>query len=96
MEHDVLDTARGQAAEARKTTFRLPADVLDAIRDLVDQNEVESQTAFVEQALRRELAERRRIRLRGAYEEAAADPEFMNETRTSARELDGTVGDGLG
>lgn len=85
-----------ESAELRKTTFRLPVEVLEAIRELVDRNEAESQTAFVEQALRRELAERRRIRVRRAYEEAAADPDFMSEMGTTTRAFEGTAADGLG
>jgi Arc/MetJ-type ribon-helix-helix transcriptional regulator len=79
----------------RKTSFRLPGALLDSVARVVREGEAESQTAFVERALRRELASIRRQELRDAYAAAARDAGFVEDVETLAKEFDGTVADGL-
>jgi Arc/MetJ-type ribon-helix-helix transcriptional regulator len=87
--------AHAPAGEIRKTSFRLPEELLDAVARAVERGEVESQTAFVERALRHELASLRRSELREAYAAAARDERFREEAETLGREFDPAVGDGL-
>ncbi len=80
--------ARSKGMDATgKPGYRLHQSVIDAVRAAVEQGAAESQSAFVERALLRELSELRRQRLYAAYAEAAADPEFLADMKA--------VGDGL-
>ncbi len=87
--------AQAPGGEIRKTSFRLPEELLDAVARAVERGEAESQTAFVERALRHELASLRRSELREAYAAAARDERFREEAETLDREFDPAVGDGL-
>jgi hypothetical protein len=69
--------------------------VVDAVRRAVDAGAAESQNAFVERALVRELRELRRQRVYDAYAEAAADPAFRAEMRDARTDFDSAAGDGL-
>ncbi|MDP9348705.1 MAG: hypothetical protein M3P24_06140 [Gemmatimonadota bacterium] len=79
----------------RKTGYQLRQSVIDAVRSAVEQGAAESQNAFVERAVVRELRELRRQRVYAAYAEAAADPEFLADMSALTEALDPTVGDGL-
>ncbi|MGH7554121.1 MAG: hypothetical protein ACREMQ_13960 [Longimicrobiales bacterium] len=61
----------------------------------VDQGAAESQNAFVERALVRELRELRRQRVYEAYAEAAADASFMEDMRSTALAYDVTSSEGF-
>jgi hypothetical protein len=80
----------------RKTGYQLRTSIVLAVRDAVQDGAAESQNAFVERALIRELQELRKKKLEAAYEEAAGDPAFMREMRALDAEWDVTSGDGLG
>jgi hypothetical protein len=66
------------------------------VRQAVEQGAAESQNAFVEKALVRELRELRRRRVYDAYAEAAADPEFVGEMKGLEEDFDSMTADGLG
>lgn len=55
----------------------------------------ESQNAFVEKAVIRELRELRRQRVYDSYAEAAADPAFREDMATVTRAFEPAVGEGL-
>lgn len=71
------------------------SSVADAVRQAVDEGAAESQDAFVERALVRELRELRRRRVYDAYAAAAEDPSFTAEMEEVTREFEATTGDGL-
>jgi hypothetical protein len=79
----------------RKTGWQVHASVADAVREAVEKGAAESQNAFVERALRRELATLRRDRLYAAYAEAARDPRFLEDARLTNESFDSTVAEGL-
>lgn len=55
----------------------------------------ESQNAFVERALLRELKELRRQRVYDAYAAAAADPLFMEDMRSTTTAFEVATADGI-
>ena len=80
----------------QKTGYQLRRSIVLAVRDAVQDGAAESQNAFVERALIRELQELRKERLDAAYEEAARDPSFMRDMQAVDIEWDVTSSDGLG
>ena len=78
-----------------KATFRLDRAVLEAVKGFVDAGMAESQTAFVDEAIRAHLRRLRRDQLAAAYDAAAADPEFMSDMDATTVAYEGTTGDGL-
>ena len=79
----------------QKTGYQLRRSIVLAVRDAVQDGAAESQNAFVERALIRELLELRKEKLAAAYEEAARDSTFMQEMRALDAAWDVTSGDGL-
>jgi hypothetical protein len=79
----------------RKTGYQLRQSVIDAVKAAVEQGAAESQNAFVERAVVRELRELRRQRVYAAYAEAAADPEFLADMQAVTEALDPAAGEGL-
>jgi hypothetical protein len=67
------------AGKARKATFNLRAEVLDAVNEAVTQGSASSKNAFVERALVRELQDLRRVERRKRWQEASQDPLFLND-----------------
>lgn len=93
----VLQTHHGSAKDTpRKPGWQVRSSVADAVRQAVDEGAAESQNAFVERALVRELRELRRRRVYDAYAAAAEDPSFTAEMDEVTREFEATTGDGLG
>lgn len=80
----------------QKTGYQLRRSIVLAVRDAVHDGAAESQNAFVERALIRELQELRKEKLAAAYEEAARDPAFMQEMRELDAAWDVTASDGIG
>lgn len=79
----------------QKTGYQLRRSVVLAVRDAVRDGAAESQNAFVERALVRELRELRKANLSAAYGEAARDPVFMEEMKATDAAWDAVTGDGL-
>ena len=80
----------------QKTGYQLRRSIVLAVRDAVQEGAAESQNAFVERALIRELQELRKKALTAAYEQAALDPVFMEDMCAVDAAWDVTSGDGLG
>lgn len=92
----VLPNRRRSADDPpRKPGWQVRSSVADAVRQAVDEGAAESQNAFVERALVRELRELRRRRVYDAYAAAAEDPSFTAEMEEVTREFEGTTRDGL-
>lgn len=92
----VLPNRRRSANDPpRKPGWQVRSSVADAVRQAVDEGAAESQNAFVERALVRELRELRRRRVYDAYAAAAEDPSFAAEVAEVTREFEPTAGDGL-
>jgi hypothetical protein len=95
-ERRTRETGGSVAADPlRKTGWQVRQSVADAVREAVANGAADSQNAFVERALIRELRELRRQRVYAAYAEAAADPVFEAEMGAVSAAWDDTVGDGL-
>ena len=79
----------------KKTGFQLRQSLVEAIKHVVEEGAAESQNAFVERAIMKELQEVRRQRVYAAYAEAAADETFMSEMSVVSEIVDRTGSDGL-
>jgi hypothetical protein len=79
----------------RKVGWQVRQSVADAVRDAVARGAADSQNAFVERALIRELKELRRQRVYAAYAEAAEDPLFREDMREATAAFDHTAADGI-
>ncbi|HUF12273.1 MAG TPA: hypothetical protein VMN78_04165 [Longimicrobiales bacterium] len=79
----------------RKTGWQVRQSVAEAVKEAVESGAAESQNAFVEQALIRELRELRRRRVYDAYADAAADPVFMKDMRSATAAFENASADGL-
>lgn len=73
--------------ENRKVTFSLPADLLEEVRQFVQDGVTPSQSAFVAEALEKEIYVRRRAQLREEFQQAAADPEFLRDIDETMRDF---------
>jgi len=73
--------------EAKNATFALPADLLVQLDAAVSAGAAPSKTALVEQALRHELAEIRRLTRRARLEEAKRDPLFLRDIADVERDF---------
>lgn len=79
----------------QKMGWQVRSSVADAVRRAVEEGVADSQNAFVERALIRELRELRRSRVYDAYSQAASDPTFLEDMSRTTREFEPAVGDGL-
>lgn len=79
----------------KKAGYQIRTSVIHAVRDAVDQGAAESQNAFVERALIRELKELRRGRLYEEYAEAARDEAFLEDMKAVTDAFEHAAGDGL-
>lgn len=86
---------RKGAKRTHKAGWQVSASVAEAVREAVEDGAAESQNAFVERALVRELRELRKKKVFEAYAEAARDPEFRHDMEATAKAFDATVSDGL-
>lgn len=86
---------RGRAETRQKPGWQVPSSLAEAVRAAVAEGAAESQNAFVERAILRELAELRRARLYAAYAEAASDPHFCASMADVTSAFEPAVGDGL-
>jgi hypothetical protein len=98
MEGRITRSARSGAPSdpPRKTGWQVRSSIAEAVRWAVEEGAAESQNAFVERALVRELRELRRRRVYDAYAEAAADPDFIEEMTRVRENFESAAGDGLG
>jgi hypothetical protein len=79
----------------KKVGWQVRQSVADAVREAVAEGAAESQNAFVEDALLRRLKALRRGKIYSAYEEAAQDPVFMEDMRSTSEAFSGSERDGL-
>lgn len=63
----------------KKSTYFLSEEILAEIKKIVPATGLRSQNAFVEEALRRYIAEFKRDILRQQYLEASRDPQFLSD-----------------
>lgn len=79
----------------RKAGYQIRTSVFVAVREAVESGAAESQNAFVERALIRELKELRRRRLYEEYGAAARDAAFLDDMRAVQDAFKPATGDGL-
>jgi|GEM_PF-6530428 len=65
--------------DVRNATFSLPVDLLSEVDAAVASGAAANKTAFVEQALRHELTQMRRLARLARLEEARHDPLFVRD-----------------
>lgn len=82
-------------APLKKYTVKMSGWVIEGIKNVVDVGEAPSASAFVEEAVRDKLRERRRAKLYAAYEEAANDPAYRADVDADMNAFDATLSDGL-
>jgi Arc/MetJ-type ribon-helix-helix transcriptional regulator len=73
--------------DTRAATFSLPTDLLRKVDEAVASGAAPNKTAFVERALRHELAQVRRSVRRALLEEAKRDPQFLRDIEEVARDF---------
>ena len=71
-----------------KVTYTLPAQLMVQIKQIVDAGVAPSQTAFVEQALRRELKIAKAELLRKEFEQAASDRLFLRDIESTMKDFE--------
>ena len=76
-------------------SFDLRISVAEAIRAIVKAGEAPNASAFVEEAVKDRLRERRRKRVYAAYAEASQDPFLAAEMARIEQVFDATIGDGV-
>ena len=84
------------ADRPRKTGWQVRSSVAEAVKQAVEAGAAESQNAFVEKAVIRELRELRRQRVYDSYAEAASDPAFREDMANVTRAFEPAVAEGLG
>jgi hypothetical protein len=91
----VRSSGRRDGDRPKKVGWQVRRSVAEAVKEAVENGAAESQNAFVEDALLRRLKALRRDKIYSAYEEAAQDPEFMEDMRSISVAFSGTERDGL-
>ena len=71
-----------------KATYTLPAQLIVQIKEMVDAGIAPSQTAFVEQALRRELKIAKAALLRKEFEQATHDQLFLRDIESTMEDFE--------
>jgi hypothetical protein len=79
----------------REPGWQVRTSVADAVRTAVEAGVAENQSALVERAVLRYLAETRREKLYASYREAARDSAFLSDMRAVSDAIDSTAADGL-
>lgn len=87
--------ARGVGDRPKKVGWQVSQSVAEAVKEAVENGAAESQNAFVEDALLRRLKDLRRARIYASYEEAARDPVFMEDMRSTGEAFGFTARDGV-
>ena len=67
------------AGKTKKATFNLHIDILAELDEMMTQGIASSKNALVEQAIRKELNERKRQVRKKMWQEAAKDPLFIKD-----------------
>lgn len=86
-------TTRSEPLET--ITLQLPASMAKMIRAVVKTGKAPNAGAFLEEAVREHLRQRRRDRIYAAYAEASRDPTFIEDMARLERAFDSTTGDGV-
>ena len=79
----------------KKVGWQVSQSIAQAVKDAVEHGAAESQNASGEEALLRHPKELRRAKVDAAYEEAAQDPAFMEDMRSTGEVFDVVASDGL-
>lgn len=79
----------------RKTGWQVRSSVAEAVKQAVAAGAADSQNAFVEKALVRELRELRRQRVYDSYAEAASDPAFREDMAEVTEAFEPAIGEGF-
>jgi len=77
----------------KKITLQLSESVIAQVKRVVESGGTSSASVFVEEAVREKIRERRRAKVYAAYEEAAADPGYLDELSADMAAFDPTLAD---
>ena len=78
---------------AKKVTFSLDQEVIEALRTAVASGAATSQNALVERALWSEIKELRRRERRRLWEQAARDPRFLKDLEEISEDFEAADAD---
>jgi Arc/MetJ-type ribon-helix-helix transcriptional regulator len=78
---------RTNLQDQRKVTFLLPVALMQEVRQLIEAGLAPSQSAFVAEAVTKEIHTRRLAALREEFRQAAADPDFLNSIEDTMRDF---------
>lgn len=91
----LLGMTTAEPERRSKPGWQVPTWDSDAVRRAVADGAADSQNAFVERALLRELRQLRRRRVYDDYTEAAADPVFQEDLRKITAAFEPSLDEGL-
>jgi Arc/MetJ-type ribon-helix-helix transcriptional regulator len=78
---------RTHARENKKVTLSLPVALVEEVRRLVEDGVAASQSAFVADAVEKEIRAWRVAELREEFRQAAADPDFLQDIDETMRDF---------
>jgi Arc/MetJ-type ribon-helix-helix transcriptional regulator len=78
-----------------KVTYQIDAQLLDAMREAVDNGAARTMSEFVQEALRERLDRLKRDQIRRRIEAAARDPIFVEDVRETTQAYGPTDEEGL-
>ena len=84
------------AGKTKKATFNLHTDILTELDEMMTQGIASSKNALVEQAIRKELNERKRQARKQLWQEATKDPLFIKDVARVEYDFRDADGETLG
>jgi len=79
--------SRTHTQQSKKVTLSLPVTLMEKVRQLVRRGVAPSQSAFVTEALEKEIHAWRMAQLREEFQQAAADPDFLKDIDEAMRDF---------
>jgi Arc/MetJ-type ribon-helix-helix transcriptional regulator len=78
---------KAHAQENKKVTLSLPVTLMKEVRQLVEDGVAPSQSAFVADAVEKEIYAWRKAQLREEFRQAAVDPDFLQDIDETMRDF---------
>jgi Arc/MetJ-type ribon-helix-helix transcriptional regulator len=78
---------KAHARKKKKVTLSLPVTLVEEVHRLVEDGVAPSQSAFVADAVEKEIQARRVAQLREEFCQAAADPDFLQDIDETMRDF---------
>jgi predicted transcriptional regulator len=84
------------AGKTKKATFNLHTELLEELDEMMTHGIASSKNALVEQAIRKELDERKRQARKQLWQEAAKDPLFIKDVAQVEYDFKAADGETIG